>query len=97
MERYRRRHKRPVTLASREPQGCAPCGGNAGPPAWFALDCAGQGTVEYALVLFAFLALAAGLSALLGLFDGGAMVAHGIASASHGLSSAGGVADALLY
>lgn len=57
----------------------------------------GQGTVEYALVLFAFAAVVGGISALAGLFGDGAVASHALSSASHGLGSAGGVADALLY
>ena len=60
-------------------------------------DLGGQGTVEYALVLFAFAAVVGGIAALVGLFGDGAVASHALASASHGLGSAGGVADALLY
>ena len=73
---------------------CARGGGAAGLAEG---DLGGQGTVEYALVLFAFAAVVGGIAALAGLFGDGAVASHALASASHGLGSAGGVADALLY
>lgn len=60
--------------------------------------CRGQGSVEIAVLLVAFLAIAGGLAALWHLLDGGAFVAHAVASASHCVgSSIGAWADVLAY
>lgn len=48
---------------------------------------AGQATVEFALVLFAFLALLAGLGALSNFMQSGKLVEHANASASHAVGS----------
>lgn len=90
MERYRRRHKRTMTDRAGATRGVEWL--------WDLRSCNGQGTVEYALVVFAFLAVVAGAAALVRLFDGDAVGAHGLASASHGLlTPVGGVGDVLLY
>ena len=59
----------------------------------------GQATVEFALVLFAFLALFAGLGALCDFGRSGLLVEHASAGASHtvGGSDAGAWADVLAY
>lgn len=61
-------------------------------------DSRGQGSVEIAVLLVAFLAIAGGLAALWHLLDGGAFVAHAVASASHCVGvSIGAWADVLAY
>lgn len=59
----------------------------------------GQGTVEYALALFAVLAIIVACGVLWRAFDEGLFVDHATASASHHLSavSPGAIADVLLY
>ena len=59
----------------------------------------GQATVEYALVLAAFMFVLVGLAALVHLFDGGTMLAHVLSSASHHMGSgdAGAWGDVLAY
>ena len=49
-------------------------------------SCKGQSTVEYALVLAAFLAVVIGLGALAHLFSDGAFAQHAAFSASHHVS-----------
>lgn len=65
------------------------------------LRCArsGQGTVEYAVVFAALLALVVGLGAIWRLFDGGAVVQHALQSASHHVQSAaaGAIGDVFQY
>ena len=51
---------------------------------------AGQGPVEAALVLFAFVALAAGLAALWHAFDTGKVVEHALSSAPQHIAGATG-------
>lgn len=60
---------------------------------------AGQATVEFALVLFAFLSLLAGLGAMSNFMQSGKLVEHANVSASHaiGSSDAGAWADVLAY
>ncbi len=59
----------------------------------------GQSTVEYAIVLAAFLALVIGLGAMADLFQSGLVVEHALQSASHHLKdvATGAWADVLLY
>lgn len=59
----------------------------------------GQATVEFALVLFAFLALLAGLGALSNFMQSGKLVEHANARASHAVGSgdAGAWVDVLAY
>ncbi len=58
----------------------------------------GQGTVELALLLVAFVAVAGGLAAVWHLLDGGALVQHALVSASHCVgASIGAWADVLAY
>ena len=59
----------------------------------------GQGTVEYALVVFALLAIILACGALWKTFEAGVFVEHAVASASHNLSSAspGALVDVFLY
>ena len=59
----------------------------------------GQGTVEYALVLFAFTAVVVGLGALWHLFDSAAPVQHALQSASHHVEAVapGAFADVFMY
>ena len=57
-------------------------------------NCAGQSTVEYALVLAAFLAVLIGLGALAHLFAEGTVANHALFGASHHV--AGNVAGAIL-
>lgn len=58
----------------------------------------GQGSVEIAVLLVAFLAIAGGLAAFWHLLDGGAFVMHAAASASHCVgASIGAWADVLAY
>lgn len=61
-------------------------------------DRGGQGTVETALVLFAFIALAAGLAALWHVAGDGEVVTHALWSASHHIAGAAGAwADVFAY
>lgn len=64
----------------------------------FSKSC-GQATVEFALVLFAFLALVAGLGSLCDFGRSGILAEHASAGASHtvGGSDAGAWADVLAY
>ncbi len=59
----------------------------------------GQSTVEYAIVLAAFLALLLGMGAMADLFQSGKVVEHALQSASHHLKdvTTGAWADVLLY
>ena len=59
----------------------------------------GQGTVEYAIVMAAFLAIAFGFSALWHAFDQGLLVQHALQSASHHLQGVdlGAWGDVLAY
>ena len=59
----------------------------------------GQATVEFAVVLFAFLAIVLGLGALSNFMQSGAIVEHAVAGASHavGGSDTGAWADVLAY
>ena len=58
----------------------------------------GQATVEFAIVLFAFMAIAAGLAALWHGLEDGMLVRHALTSASHHLAGAVGAwADVLAY
>lgn len=63
------------------------------------VDNAGQGTVEYAVILFAFLSVVVGLGAMWHAFDSGLLVEHALQSASHHVSSAapGAFADVFMY
>lgn len=60
---------------------------------------AGQGTVEYAIVMFAFLSLVAGLGAMWHAFDTGLLVEHALQSASHHVASVspGAFVDVFMY
>lgn len=62
------------------------------------IEC-GQSTVEYAIILAAFLAVVLGLGALWHLFDTGLVVDHALQSASHHLQqvSEGALIDVFLY
>ena len=59
----------------------------------------GQGTIEYALVLFAVLALLGGMGSLWHLVQAGPLVQHALQDASHhvGSLSPGALADTFLY
>jgi hypothetical protein len=59
----------------------------------------GQGTVEYAIVLAAFLSLVLALGVLWHFFDAGTPLQHALQSASHHLQTmaAGGLGDIFLY
>lgn len=59
----------------------------------------GQSSVEYAIVLAAFLALIVGLGAFWRLFDAGIIIEHALQSASHHLQgvASGSWSDVLLY
>lgn len=59
----------------------------------------GQSTVEYALVVVAFLALVIALGALWRLFEGGTVTLHALQSASHHLQdvATGAWGDVFLY
>ena len=59
----------------------------------------GQGTVEFAVVLFGFLALAAALGVLWRSFQDGLLVSHALQSASHHLETVvpGVIAEVFLY
>lgn len=59
----------------------------------------GQGTLEYALVAFAFAGLLAALGALWHSIDGGSLVQHALQSASHRVASVapGAFADVFMY
>lgn len=59
----------------------------------------GQGTLEYAVVAFAFLAVFGGLGSLWHLLDDAVLVRHALQSASHHIASAapGAFADAFMY
>lgn len=62
-------------------------------------DRAGQGTLEYALVLFAFLSMVAGVSAVWHLLEAGKPVEHALQGASHHVSSVapGAFSDVFMY
>jgi Flp pilus assembly protein TadG len=62
-------------------------------------DASGQGTVEYALVLFAFLALVAGASSVWRMLESALPVEHALQSASHNVSAAapGAFSDVFMY
>ncbi len=57
----------------------------------------GQSTVEFALIMAAFICLVLGLGALWHAFDGGVFVDHALMSASHHLTDvdAGAIGDVL--
>jgi len=59
----------------------------------------GQGTVEYAVVLFAFIGIVVGLGALWHALEAGDVVAHALQSASHHVSSVspGAFSDVFMY
>lgn len=58
----------------------------------------GQATVEYAVILGAFLAVVIALGALWRAMDGGTFIDHALSAASHHLLlSASGVIDVFLY
>ena len=59
----------------------------------------GQGTLEYALVLFAFAGLVVGLGAIWHLLDAGSLVQHALQSASHHVHSVapGAFSDVFMY
>ena len=58
----------------------------------------GQATVEYALILAAFLTVVVGLGLLLRALDGGLFVEHALASASHHVqASMGWMTDVFSY
>lgn len=59
----------------------------------------GQGTVEYALVLFAFLSMVAGMATMWHALDAGMLVEHALQSASHHIASVapGAFADVFMY
>lgn len=63
------------------------------------MDRRGQGTVEFAIVLFGFLAMVAALGVLWRAFESGLLVQHALQSASHHLETVvpGVVADVFLY
>lgn len=87
------------------------CGGGKGAPlrkgfllrpprlAWRLTSESGQGTLEYALVMFGFLSIVAGLGALWNMLDGGLLVSHALASASHHVQAVtpGAVADVFAF
>ena len=62
-------------------------------------DCAGQATVEFALVAVAFLSVALGMGALWRSVSSGAFVDHALSCASHCVAGSlpGVLADAVLY
>ena len=62
-------------------------------------DESGQGTVEFALVTAAFMAVVVALGLLWRAFEGGLFVQHALLSASHHvqLASPGCIADVFLY
>ena len=58
----------------------------------------GQSTVEYAVVLGAFLVVVVGLGTLLQTMDAGTFIDHALSAASHHLqASAAGVIDVFVY
>lgn len=59
----------------------------------------GQGTLEYALVVFAVMAMLGGMGALWHLVQSGSPVQHAILDASHHVASLspGAIADTFLY
>ena len=62
-------------------------------------DNKGQGSLEFALIMAAFLAIVVGLGALWEILDAGLFVEHALASASHHVQavSVGVVGDVFLY
>lgn len=78
--------------------GCRHGGGNGG---WKAVrsPSSGQGTLEYALVLFAFIGVVVGLGAMWHMLDDGDPVQHALQSASHHVSSVapGAYSDVFMY
>lgn len=62
-------------------------------------DLSGQATVEYAVVLFAFLAMMAGLSVLWHMLESGLPIQHALQSASHHVASVapGAFSDVFMY
>lgn len=59
---------------------------------------AGQSTVEYAVILGAFVVAVAGLGALLQVMDAGVLIDHALTAASHHLrASAAGAVDVFAY
>ena len=62
------------------------------------IDRCGQGTVEFVIVLCAFMALIGGLGALWHVLGDGIVVQHAITSASHNIAGAAGAwADVFAY
>ena len=59
----------------------------------------GQSTLEYALVVFAFLGVVVGLGAMWHMLDDGILVQHALQSASHHVSSVapGAFSDVFMY
>ncbi|MDO4889747.1 MAG: hypothetical protein Q3963_00170 [Coriobacteriaceae bacterium] len=78
--------------------GCSAYGEGDAPDAG-ALSRQGQGTLEYALVVAAFLAMLVGAAALWKMLDAGLPVQHALQSASHHISSAapGAFSDVFMY
>ena len=64
-----------------------------------ARDCAGQATVEFALVTVAFLSVVLGMGALWRRVSAGAFVEHALSCASHCVTGSlpGALADTVLY
>ena len=62
-------------------------------------DCAGQATVEFALVTVAFLSVVLGIGALWRSVSAGSLVEHALSCASHCVTGSlpGALADAVLY
>lgn len=60
---------------------------------------AGQGTVEFAVVMAGFLVVVVGLGVLWRAFEGGLFVEHALAAASHHVQGVapGTIADVFLY
>ena len=85
--------------------GCKGCRMQPGFPKWSRIrvvrmrNCSGQATVEFAIVCAALLCIAVGLAALFHLFDGGRVLQHALASASHHIAAgdAGAWGDILVY
>ena len=82
----------------RESTGCSHGLGKAW-RAWARPRSSGQGTLEYALVAFAFAGMLAGMGALWHLLDAGSLVQHALQSASHHVSSVapGAFSDVFMY
>lgn len=85
-------------LSRRASMGCDR-GGNGIAEETAARGRSGQGTVEYAIVLFAFMAIVVGLGAIWHLLEAGDPVQHALQSASHHVSSVapGAFSDVFMY